>query len=46
MRPGDSPQSLLERADNCLYAAKRNWCNRVSSEIDAAPALDATTKVA
>ncbi|HWM48915.1 MAG TPA: GGDEF domain-containing protein [Xanthobacteraceae bacterium] len=31
---GESPPSLLERTDNCLYAAKRNGRNRVICEID------------
>ncbi len=34
LREGDTAQILIERTDNCLYAAKRNGRNRVMCETD------------
>jgi diguanylate cyclase len=41
LRPTDTPQTLIERADQCLYAAKRNGRNCVIGESDVA-AQDST----
>jgi diguanylate cyclase len=43
--PGDSPQALLERADVCLYGAKRSGRNCVVGETDPQAKQD-TPKVA
>ncbi len=32
LQPGDTPQGLIERADACLYASKRNGRNQVTTD--------------
>ncbi len=46
LKPGDDTDSLIERADACLYAAKRNGRNRVICEVDPEYAADAHSQVA
>jgi len=45
-RRGDTARALIERADRCLYAAKRNGRNRVICESDPEVTPAAATQVA
>src|SRR6266849_3334306 len=46
LQGNDTVQSLIERADTCLYAAKRNGRNRVISEADPEVSNPSSSKVA
>ena len=46
LTPGDDSNSLIERPDGCLYAAKRNGRNRVICETDPEYAPEAVIQVA
>ena len=45
LRPEDNAPLLIERADRCLYAAKRNGRNRIISENDAEAQTETITRV-
>ena len=46
LKQGDDTEALIERADACLYAAKRNGRNRVICEADPEFAIESHSRVA
>jgi diguanylate cyclase len=46
LKPDDDTDSLIERADACLYAAKRNGHNRAICEVDPEYAAETRSQVA
>jgi diguanylate cyclase len=46
LKPDDDTDSLIERADACLYAAKRNGRKRVICEADPEYAAEIQSQVA